>query len=172
MLREDRRAQFEVEQRFLIRRYRFATGSLVGEKHLSPRAHADLMARQLDEPIAVLHDERKTWWLFGGRTYWEDDGLCADDVKALALEREGRRAKQLERARDRMSQQPTTRREGIPEELRRLVFRRDGGACVECKSQELLQFDHIIPISRGGATTARNLQILCTVCNREKSDAI
>lgn len=63
-------------------------------------------------------------------------------------------------------------RENISEELRHEVWRRDGGKCVKCGSQENLEFDHIIPISRGGSSTARNIQILCEKCNREKSDNI
>lgn len=126
------------------------------------------MRRQADEPVAVLHDERRTWWLFRERTYWEDDGLSEADVKALALQRDERRARQLERAHDQMLERPVNRRESISEELRRQVFRRDGGACVQCNSTELLQFDHIIPVSRGGATTSDNLQILCIDCNRHK----
>jgi len=39
-------------------------------------------------------------------------------------------------------------------------------------SKENLEFDHIIPISKGGATTFRNLQLLCHNCNNIKSDNI
>ena len=41
-----------------------------------------------------------------------------------------------------------------------------------CGSQKNLEFDHIIPVSKGGANTARNLQLLCQDCNRHKSDKI
>ncbi|MDP7536025.1 MAG: HNH endonuclease [Candidatus Poseidoniia archaeon] len=30
----------------------------------------------------------------------------------------------------------------------------------------------MIPVSKGGANTYRNIQLLCEVCNREKSDNI
>jgi len=60
----------------------------------------------------------------------------------------------------------------IPEAVRHEVWRRDGGRCVHCGSQENLEFDHIIPISKGGANTARNIQLLCEACNRKKSDKI
>jgi tetratricopeptide (TPR) repeat protein len=63
-------------------------------------------------------------------------------------------------------------REAIPEEVRHAVWRRDQGRCVQCGSQENLEFDHIIPLSRGGANTERNLQLLCESCNRQKGAAI
>ena len=52
------------------------------------------------------------------------------------------------------------------------VWNRDGGKCVECGSNEKLEFDHIIPFSKGGANTYRNIQLLCEKCNRSKSDKI
>jgi hypothetical protein len=63
-------------------------------------------------------------------------------------------------------------RELIPEAVRHEVWRRDQGRCVKCGSQENLEFDHIIPHSKGGADTARNVQLLCERCNRIKSDSI
>jgi Holliday junction DNA helicase RuvB len=61
-----------------------------------------------------------------------------------------------------------TRREVIPERVQRIVWQRDRGRCVKCGSNELLEYDHIIPVSKGGSSTARNLQLLCQLCNRQK----
>jgi hypothetical protein len=63
-------------------------------------------------------------------------------------------------------------RQHIPTEIRQIVFNRDGGRCVECGATFDIQYDHIIPVARGGATTVENLQILCATCNRRKSDRI
>jgi HNH endonuclease len=63
-------------------------------------------------------------------------------------------------------------REIIPKEVRDDVWRRDQGRCVQCGSRERLEFDHIIPVAKGGGNTARNLQLLCETCNRTKSDSI
>lgn len=64
------------------------------------------------------------------------------------------------------------RRESIPQEVMDRVWNRDGGRCVKCGSQENLEFDHIIPVSKGGATTYRNIQLLCKKCNVEKTNKI
>tara|TARA_Y100000588_G_scaffold375503_1_gene451933 strand:- start:113 stop:766 length:654 start_codon:yes stop_codon:yes gene_type:complete len=60
----------------------------------------------------------------------------------------------------------------IPEGVKNQVWRRDQGKCSYCGSNENLEYDHIIPHSRGGGNTARNLQLLCESCNRSKSDNI
>jgi Holliday junction DNA helicase RuvB subunit len=63
-------------------------------------------------------------------------------------------------------------RQTIPSEVRREVWRRDGGKCVKCGSREKLEYDHIIPVSKGGSNTARNIELLCENCNRMKRDSI
>ena len=35
-----------------------------------------------------------------------------------------------------------------------------------------LQYDHVLPVALGGATTIENLQLLCADCNRRKSDSL
>jgi uncharacterized protein len=63
-------------------------------------------------------------------------------------------------------------RAAIPSEVRREVWRRDGGACVKCGSRRNLEYDHIVPVSKGGSNTARNIELLCESCNRSKSASI
>ena len=63
-------------------------------------------------------------------------------------------------------------REPIPEQVRFSVWRRDEGKCIQCGSNKGLEFDHIIPFSKGGSNTERNLQLLCEKCNRTKSAKI
>lgn len=60
----------------------------------------------------------------------------------------------------------------IPEHVKMYVWRRDKGQCVKCSRKENLEFDHIIPASKGGSNTARNIQLLCAKCNGAKSDKI
>jgi len=71
-------------------------------------------------------------------------------------------------------EQPNQRREAIPPEVKREVWRRDEGKCAKpgCGSRVNLEYDHIIPVSKGGSNTARNIQLLCEKHNREKRDSI
>jgi len=64
------------------------------------------------------------------------------------------------------------KREPIPENVRREVWRRDSGRCVDCGSRERLEFDHIVPVSKGGSNTARNIELRCESCNRRKAASI
>ena len=65
-----------------------------------------------------------------------------------------------------------SRREPITDDVKMLVWSRDGGACTRCGSKTDLHFDHIIPVAKGGSSTAENIQILCRPCNLRKSDKI
>ena len=64
------------------------------------------------------------------------------------------------------------KRKPIPKDVMDRVWNRDNGKCIQCGSNENLEFDHIIPVSKGGANTYRNIQLLCEECNRSKSDEI
>ena len=73
---------------------------------------------------------------------------------------------------EKMETQPERRRLPIPDDVRVLVWRRDEGKCVRCGNCERLEFDHIIPVDKGGSSTARNIQLLCETCNRQKGASI
>lgn len=94
------------------------------------------------------------------------DVLLALDQRETELELERLRDERLrETSMPAVPQQPRT----IPKRIQNEIWRRDQGKCVECGSKENLEFDHIIPVVRGGANTARNIQLLCEKCNRRKS---
>jgi 5-methylcytosine-specific restriction endonuclease McrA len=60
----------------------------------------------------------------------------------------------------------------IQPEVKIAVWQRDQGKCVECSASSYLEFDHVIPFSKGGANTVNNIQLLCRRCNLQKSDRI
>jgi hypothetical protein len=66
-------------------------------------------------------------------------------------------------------------RRTIPREVMFQVVRRDGPACRMCwrnVPDNEVEFDHIIPRARGGATATENLRLVCRDCNRKKQDTL
>jgi len=89
----------------------------------------------------------------------------------MVLEFEDKERRKFERLRHKFSiseEEIKRRRDRIPEPVRIAVWRRDEGKCNRCGSRENLEYDHIIPVSRGGSNTERNVELLCERCNREK----
>ena len=71
----------------------------------------------------------------------------------------------------------TTKMEGnstrhIPRDVRQRVWQRYGGRCAECAATDYLEYDHIIPVAKGGSNSDNNIQLLCRRCNLKKSDHI
>lgn len=60
----------------------------------------------------------------------------------------------------------------IPRDVRQRVWQRYGARCAECTATDYLEFDHIIPVAKGGSNTDANVQLLCRKCNLKKSDMI
>lgn len=58
----------------------------------------------------------------------------------------------------------------ITQEVKDSVWDRENGKCRECDSIQKLEFYHIIPFSKGGSNTCRNIQLLCEPCNLIKSN--
>lgn len=60
----------------------------------------------------------------------------------------------------------------IPRDVRQRVWQKYGGQCADCGATHYLEFDHIIPHSRGGSNSDNNIQLLCRACNLKKLDHI
>lgn len=61
----------------------------------------------------------------------------------------------------------------IPSEVKKEVWKRDGGKCVICGDIKNLHFDHELPFSKGGTSLiAKNVRLLCLKHNLKKSDNI
>jgi len=71
-----------------------------------------------------------------------------------------------------IKRQSVLQRKPIPSSVKKAVWKRDGGKCVICGSEVEIEYDHIIPIAKGGSSTIQNIQILCKKCNRKKSASI
>ena len=70
---------------------------------------------------------------------------------------------------------PRRRGRYIPFHIRLKVARRDDYTCQICKKHLMddeIEFDHIIPISKGGSTEESNLRLTCFKCNQEKTNKV
>jgi len=175
VLREVKDAGWSTQGWWLFKRHSFVAGRLRGSRAIRSATLARIHERQRSQAVQVLVDGRRSYWWCLDRFYREDDGLAAADVYALAYERRLRAQRKLERAHTTVAtgrRAAPGRRETVPRELRQAVFERDGGRCVECQATFDLQFDHVIPVAMGGATSRQNLQLLCGVCNRAKGASL
>ena len=124
----------------------------------------------------VLPPDGKSWWWFDGAFYVTEEELKSADVVALVHEKGNATRLRLEKAHSLMAMRQRldtkAKRQSIPQEVKVAVWQRDNGRCVDCGSQTDLEFDHVIPVSMGGANTERNLQLLCAVCNRRKGGTL
>ena len=67
----------------------------------------------------------------------------------------------------------------IAAHVRRAVRRRDGDQCTyvddkgrRCCERKFLQFDHIVPVARGGESSVSNLRLRCGAHNRHEADRV
>jgi HNH endonuclease len=178
LLRVDKNARlvklpFSLPRLFTGRRA-FVSGKRTFDARWSKAAIEGILAKQRKSPVPLVRTDTRAYWIFEDCFYWEDEGLTTDDVRALVLQRTRRRERQLATAHSLMRAEEEGRqiRTPVPVEVRRAVFERDGGRCVECGSGFDLQYDHIIPHSLGGAAAVANLQLLCGDCNRKKGAAL
>ena len=65
----------------------------------------------------------------------------------------------------------------VPAEVRRAVWRRDGGRCTfvsesgrRCEARELLEFDHVDEVARGGRATVDRMRLRCRAHNQLEAE--
>lgn len=132
--------------------------------------------RQFGEPEALGKNE----WLYRNKHLLVQSAEPLDRntevmlIKHFVLRRERQydRIRREVEALENVERLETVSREPIPDSVRLFVWQRDKGQCVKCGSRERLEFDHIIPVSAGGSSTERNVQLLCETCNRSKGSTI
>lgn len=130
--------------------------------------------------VVLLKQGDKSYFLFNNVLYKiGGDYINIEQLRLLALDYEDKERKKFESLKKKFDLVEGEKEEGgfyqrerIPEEIRIAVWRRDGGKCARCGSREKLEYDHIVPVSRGGSNTVRNIELLCESCNRKKHDKI
>lgn len=67
----------------------------------------------------------------------------------------------------------------IPAHVKRAVRARDGGRCTyvgfgdhRCEATKFLEFDHVVPVARGGTATVGNLRLRCRTHNRLEAERV
>jgi HNH endonuclease len=115
-------------------------------------------------------------FLFQNRLYAIIGPLTGEEKKLIVCETADKERAYFERLKSRHNSSAVVEarrnRSRIPENVRIAVWRRDSGQCARCGSREKLEYDHIIPLAEGGASTVRNVELLCERCNRSKAKKI
>jgi hypothetical protein len=130
--------------------------------------------------ISDFGGNKSEMWLYRGKTIHASDMAHLSDEEqklevANAVLKHEKRYTQLRRQQEayaRIENTDAARRERIPDNVRLFVWQRDEGKCVKCGGTERLEFDHIVPVAKGGSNTERNIQLLCETCNRAKGTNI
>jgi hypothetical protein len=131
-----------------------------------------------DDLIVHLDDDSYKYelWLYQDCLYGIKGSYSKEHQKLLILESADKDRQKFERLTAKFSSEQTKaikyERERISEDVRIAVWRRDQGKCVSCGSRERLEYDHIVPVTRGGSNTLRNVELLCETCNRAKGNRI
>lgn len=92
------------------------------------------------------------------------------------LVRELERTKYAETDRPQPPRSVRQRSRHVPADVRRRVWKRDGGQCAfvgtqgRCIERGFLEFHHVEPYARGGAATAENIELRCRAHNAYESE--
>ena len=145
-------------------------------KSLSKQMAARPFMRSLAERAIVLHvrsddNDERSYALYRG-SVWSCIRALEPEQWQILVDRVIKR-EEAELSSALAEESDTSQgRERLSREVRDAVWTRDQGKCARCGSRERLEFDHIVPVARGGSNTERNIELLCEICNRAKSDSI
>lgn len=147
--------------------WRTACGTLTQNAKFHQAAQAYRHEQQPPERVRVYEKYRPGLWLYHSLFHLVDAWQETDGkrqvfkFKLVAIKGKGDDCQPPEL--------PPRPRRSIPRAIKSAVWRRDEGQCVVCGAIGTLHFDHIVPISKGGASnTADNIQLLCARHNLAK----
>ncbi|HOI57014.1 MAG TPA: HNH endonuclease signature motif containing protein [Phycisphaerae bacterium] len=128
------------------------------------QAHEDLLTKMVEEAFFLLFMNRAVLVSF--------NELAATHVQEIDPQEEEEPTAQW------FARSGVLKRVSPPSWAKRAVYFRDRGHCVLCRKDltDLLSldatknFDHVVPLARGGLNDVSNLQLICGSCNLQKSD--
>jgi hypothetical protein len=148
----------------------------------TPISVASLQAAGGNPTLTTAAAQRRVWFFRDG-VYIADSPVLPQDMEEVAQlvkAFHSQRDLALKRLRDEVANHEATEayvasgvvRQPLPDDVKLLVWARDGGACVRCGARSKLHFDHIIPLAKGGSDSVENIQILCERCNLLKGSSL
>ncbi|MEK6754153.1 MAG: HNH endonuclease signature motif containing protein [Chloroflexota bacterium] len=169
----DDHSLFVVEGYFLEHDELFQSNLSVNEIY---EKYIELLKQSDTQPLQFSKKNKKNNWLYKGFIYKVQGTYSDDQIRLLILEDFDKEREFFENLKEKFDVSPSSNitydRPRIPENIRIEVWRRDSGKCARCGSREKLEYDHIVPISKGGSNTARNIELLCEKHNRSKSNNV
>src|SRR3990172_13300768 len=100
MFKRDPAGHFVEEGAWFWKSYQFFSGKYhtVGKK--SKNEYDQIIEQQQTIPVGVMRDDasRKTWWMFMGEFYCEDEDYTATEVAVLVLDRAIKKQRRVKKA--------------------------------------------------------------------------
>jgi hypothetical protein len=145
----------------------------IGKGKLTKLEFQQRVSHQETFPVFWARLNERSYYQFGGKFYWDNDDLTAEEVHALLVTRGQAQKRRIDRAQAIVAMgtdgREATQRGHIADDVKQYIWMRDGGKCRHCGATAELQYDHVIPVAMGGSSEQENLQILCGPCNRRKN---
>ncbi len=120
-------------------------------------------------PVLLTENDGWHWWWYRDRFWWADRALSAHEIEstilAMDLSSESQR-EAFERAQASLAglDDAGSAEDAVPDHVRREVWIRDRGRCVDCGVASSLAFDRVLPLAVGGSNTAPNIELRCRPC--------
>lgn len=139
----------------------------------SERRFERLARRQFVLPVLVAKRNGRRWWWYSDRFWWDDSGLSAREVEALVVRADAARQVRAEEQAEARASILGEERQPVPEANLSLVIRfavrcRDRSRCVDCGASRDLDYDQIVPFSRGGWRWIANVELRCAPCRERR----
>ena len=124
---------------------------------------------QRGAPVLLTAKDGRRWWWYRDRFWWADSRLSAREIRStiVAMDVSSHDQREaFERAQvDLFGHDGDASPEYVlPDHIRREVWIRNGGRCVDCGVASSLVFHHVLPYAVGGSNTAPNLELRCRPC--------